>query len=249
VKTPYRSSLEIRKACKQLLEHTRSVTLTHYLTRANAKSARQSETVQNISAEESTPLGDRDDVSSLDEYSDDDYDTDEEVNLINIFPKISATPQAPENTPGSTLSKPDILDGAMLPLQMPFIDAVVSEWLQTRFGGPAPGIRSLAGSEQTNSSSAISSSSGGGPSEVRGNGGGRKRILGDDQPFERSSGRGQDGNGDDPNKRQKGNPSTNSVDSWKVKRYACPYYQREPKLYGHRRSCIGPGWSEVHRVK
>jgi hypothetical protein len=32
-------------------------------------------------------------------------------------------------------------------------------------------------------------------------------------------------------------------------RYACPYYKRDPGKYGKWRSCPGPGWDEVHRVK
>jgi hypothetical protein len=41
----------------------------------------------------------------------------------------------------------------------------------------------------------------------------------------------------------------NATDARKVKRYACPYYQRDPATYSHGRSCVGPGWTEVHRVK
>lgn len=31
--------------------------------------------------------------------------------------------------------------------------------------------------------------------------------------------------------------------------FACPYYQRNPARYGRTRSCKGPGWKQVHRVK
>lgn len=189
-------------------------------------------------------MSDVDDVSSLDEYSDDDYDTDEEGNVIGLSLKTPATPHAQENMPASTLSKADILDG---PLQRPFLTAFVLEFLRTRFG-PAPGIRSLAGSEQTNSSSSLGSASGGAPSGSRGNGGGQKRSRENTQPLERNFGKGQDGNGNDPNKRRKGNPSANSTDYWKEKRYACPCYQRNPKLATTAR-CLGPGWPLVRRVK
>ena len=35
----------------------------------------------------------------------------------------------------------------------------------------------------------------------------------------------------------------------KVKRLACPYYLREPNKYMNYRSCPGPGWETVHRLK
>jgi hypothetical protein len=205
----------------------------------------QPEEAQKTPLDESTALSDDDDVSSMDECSDDDYDTDEE---FQFSPKTSATPLAMEETPTLTLGKADALARAAFPFQGPFIETVVSEFLQARFG-PAPGIRSLAGSEQTNNSTATGSSSGTGQSESRGNGGGRKRSRGDEQPLERNSDKGHDGNGDDPNKRRKGNLNTNPAGRWKAKRYACPYYQRNPELYNGKRSCIGPGWTEVHRVK
>lgn len=31
--------------------------------------------------------------------------------------------------------------------------------------------------------------------------------------------------------------------------FACPYFQRDPDRYGVRRSCPGPGWREIHRLK
>jgi len=32
-------------------------------------------------------------------------------------------------------------------------------------------------------------------------------------------------------------------------KFACPYFKRVPRKHGKHRSCIGPGWSTVHRVK
>lgn len=34
-----------------------------------------------------------------------------------------------------------------------------------------------------------------------------------------------------------------------VSRFACPYYKRNPKKHLRHRSCAGPGWGEVRRVK
>lgn len=33
------------------------------------------------------------------------------------------------------------------------------------------------------------------------------------------------------------------------KKFACPYYKRDPGKFGHTRTCSGPGWDEVHRIK
>lgn len=73
----------------------------------------------------------------------------------------------------------------------------------------------------------------------------------------RSQGDGGDGdslspgdNGDnDRGKRLKRNPtSPNSEDSHSPK-YACPYFKRNPQKYKQRRSCAGPGWPNVYRIK
>jgi ribosome modulation factor len=33
------------------------------------------------------------------------------------------------------------------------------------------------------------------------------------------------------------------------RKFACPYFKRNPKKYRKWTSCPGPGWDEVHRVK
>lgn len=35
----------------------------------------------------------------------------------------------------------------------------------------------------------------------------------------------------------------------KDKRFACPYYKNNPTKFRHKRTCCGPGWPTVHRVK
>jgi len=32
-------------------------------------------------------------------------------------------------------------------------------------------------------------------------------------------------------------------------RFACPYFKHDPKEFGKRSACSGPGWESVHRVK
>ncbi|KAK0642943.1 hypothetical protein B0T16DRAFT_459143 [Cercophora newfieldiana] len=42
---------------------------------------------------------------------------------------------------------------------------------------------------------------------------------------------------------------TSKSEQQSVRRLACPYNRRNPQKHNKHRSCIGPGWSTVHRVK
>jgi hypothetical protein len=55
-------------------------------------------------------------------------------------------------------------------------------------------------------------------------------------------------NHDDPSKRPKTSygPTTRKSIS---KRFACPYFKRNPEKHKQWPSCAGPGWPSVHRVK
>jgi hypothetical protein len=33
------------------------------------------------------------------------------------------------------------------------------------------------------------------------------------------------------------------------KRFACPFFKRRPHIYISKKSCPGPGWNDVHRLK
>jgi hypothetical protein len=53
---------------------------------------------------------------------------------------------------------------------------------------------------------------------------------------------------DGSNKRRRGSGiTTESCD--KVLRFACPFYKHEPHRFRNRRTCPGPGWPTVHRMK
>ncbi|KAF2807369.1 uncharacterized protein BDZ99DRAFT_522988 [Mytilinidion resinicola] len=52
---------------------------------------------------------------------------------------------------------------------------------------------------------------------------------------------------DSSNKRQKLNNGRRAQKS--TKRFACPYFQRDPEKHKDRRSCAGPGWFDIHHVK
>jgi hypothetical protein len=54
--------------------------------------------------------------------------------------------------------------------------------------------------------------------------------------------------GDAPRKRSKPNPNLCLADP-DPRKFACPFFQRNPERHTGRRSCIGPGFTTVHRVK
>ncbi|KAK1752041.1 hypothetical protein QBC47DRAFT_306505 [Echria macrotheca] len=50
-------------------------------------------------------------------------------------------------------------------------------------------------------------------------------------------------------KKQKRATADKTVAGGSSKKFACPYFKRNPKKYSKWTSCPGPGWDEVHRVK
>jgi hypothetical protein len=69
----------------------------------------------------------------------------------------------------------------------------------------------------------------------------RKSRLGGSPPLE-------DDDEDGPNKRRRGSTTTTD-DSETGARFACPFYKHDPDRYRSRRTCPGPGWPTVHRMK
>jgi hypothetical protein len=56
-------------------------------------------------------------------------------------------------------------------------------------------------------------------------------------------------NGEDgPNKRRRGSLATVESSETGV-RFACPFYKHDPNRFRNRRTCPGPGWPTVHRMK
>ncbi|KAF2797275.1 hypothetical protein K505DRAFT_334452 [Melanomma pulvis-pyrius CBS 109.77] len=53
---------------------------------------------------------------------------------------------------------------------------------------------------------------------------------------------------DGPTKRRRVSIAT-TEDSETGPRFACPFYKHDPDRYRHRRTCPGPGWPTVHRMK
>jgi hypothetical protein len=94
-----------------------------------------------------------------------------------------------------------------------------------------------------NSSSTRSESDPGGSSDLqnqpnRDNNRGTKRAF-----DEGDQGKSGGGGNDDQNKQPKPDVMAMSL------RFACPFFKRNSQKYSERRSCRGPGWGTVHRVK
>ena len=61
---------------------------------------------------------------------------------------------------------------------------------------------------------------------------------------------GSGGNGDGHGERDgKGNKRPKKAAQKDEKRFACPFYKHDPENPKHSRTCRGPGWDKVHRVK
>ncbi|KAK8134384.1 Protein kinase domain-containing protein, partial [Apiospora sp. TS-2023a] len=82
----------------------------------------------------------------------------------------------------------------------------------------------------------------GGGSAGRSSGRG-KRQFDDGERNESSSGDGNGGNGHDKggNKRAKTDEDGPS--------FVCPFFRHDPKRFCHLRTCVGPGWKTIHRLK
>jgi hypothetical protein len=70
---------------------------------------------------------------------------------------------------------------------------------------------------------------------------GQKRQLQEDERDGSQSGREENGQRNRNIKRAKTQDG--------ISMFACPYYKRDPQKFKNCRSCCGPGWSSVHRVK
>jgi hypothetical protein len=68
-----------------------------------------------------------------------------------------------------------------------------------------------------------------------------KRSIGDHSPNEDQ--------GDDDNSRKQPRKLTGPSLDRTQSRFACPFFKRNPEVNRKWRSCAGPGWATVHRVK
>ncbi|KAK7413068.1 hypothetical protein QQX98_008076 [Neonectria punicea] len=58
-----------------------------------------------------------------------------------------------------------------------------------------------------------------------------------------------DGDDDDGSRKNKNTKKAKTINDDTRLRFACPYYKRDPQRFKDHRTCLGPGWTDVHRVK
>lgn len=100
-----------------------------------------------------------------------------------------------------------------------------------RSGGPG---RSLAGSKRQQRDSSDGEDDG---------------DCGDDDGHCRGNGGGGSGNGGGGGGRRNGNKRARRDSGNHGKKFACPYYKNDPERFRDKRTCCGPGWDSVHRLK
>ena len=103
------------------------------------------------------------------------------------------------------------------------------------------GVTSCAGGATSSASSSVSRS--GRPSRSKASGAAQKRQ----KPEEEEN---ADNDGDDGrDKRRKQNGGHSSTQKKSERLLACPYFKHNPSKYQDVRTCQGPGWGSVRRVK
>ncbi|KAI1135739.1 hypothetical protein F5Y05DRAFT_421139 [Hypoxylon sp. FL0543] len=103
--------------------------------------------------------------------------------------------------------------------------------------------------EASEASGNSSSNSGGAESGSRDSGDGqssrstrsKRRLGGDDQ--DNSSAGGDEGDPD------RGSSKRAKKELESERKFACPFYKHDPKAHNKHRSCAGPGWASLHRLK
>lgn len=115
-------------------------------------------------------------------------------------------------------------------------------WLDPRIGTSARGHNDGTSNSNTSfSPSRISSTVATSSSAISGEHGIKRRR-------EESSERG-DNHSDEDDRKGKRRKRDNNVAVEIIRKLACPYYKHEPSKYQTWRSCPGPGWDTVHRLK
>ncbi|KAK5653818.1 hypothetical protein OQA88_7976 [Cercophora sp. LCS_1] len=149
-----------------------------------------------------------------------------DLSLIEVF--------EPSGTPNSSM-----LLSLLVTLKEGVIDRIKSELAPTRLR--LDGTRQHAG--QQHSGTSFSSPPGflpGSASDTSAFSGRQKRRLGDgEDPFDEDD-------GDEERRKRASRPRLADL---LQRRFACPFFKRYPDNTGLHKSCLGPGWSSVHRVK
>lgn len=98
-----------------------------------------------------------------------------------------------------------------------------------------------AGNQGSRGQGTSSNTSRAGRGAPQGSGGKRKARSDENSPPD-------DPGDEDSNKRRRVSITT-TEDSESGPRFACPFYKHDPNRYRNRRTCPGPGWPTVHRMK
>lgn len=69
------------------------------------------------------------------------------------------------------------------------------------------------------------------------------------QGWSRNQSLSDNGEADGDGKSGEGSSAAGAPEVRLGRKFACPYFKREPRKHRKHRSCVGPGWTTVHRVK
>lgn len=101
-------------------------------------------------------------------------------------------------------------------------------------GGPAGGGSRSSGAART------TGAGGGSGGTVAGT---KRQLRGDDDR------EGENSEGDERSRRDRNKKRTKTEEDDDRLRFACPFYKFDPQRYKNHRSCYGPGWTTLHRLK
>lgn len=78
----------------------------------------------------------------------------------------------------------------------------------------------------------------------------KRQSIGQKRQLQRDDNDGNESDHDDGSRRNRNNKRPKTVpDDSKPPKYACPYYKYDPGRFGQVKTCCGPGWDKLHRVK
>jgi hypothetical protein len=131
--------------------------------------------------------------------------------------------------------------------------AVFNKWLNTRLAVISHVYESPGGSSGT-----PGAGSGGGGDGDAGSGNekpgrasrrAKRQFHGDERNEDDSAGAGGGGRDGDGQDRGGSGNNKRARTATEEPRFACPFFQHDPNRHCTHRSCIGPGWTSIHRLK
>lgn len=152
-----------------------------------------------------------------------------------------SAPGRVSSSDGSLLSRSSGIASALEPYKRRAVDAMMGEFRALLHHTPLLGVSIRAGGSESFGQASGAISRGEGPSNLS------SADANDNNKRPRDDVRNSldHNNGNDPKKFKPGVPTG----SYFSPRFACPFYRRNPRKHLMQRSCAGPGWHSVHRVK